>query len=99
MPKIPKNLQSSLNFILDPAVIVDLNGNLIAANYRLLETNGFRRDELEGVNLLRTELVSSNSRILLFRKCLEATEKTDVSNFEVELNKKNGEREYLPKQR
>lgn len=81
-----------MNFVLDPAIIVDLNGNLIAANYRLLETNGFRRDELEGANVLRTDLVSSNSRILLFRKCLETAATTDVSNFEVELNKKNGER-------
>jgi len=86
---------ASLNLILDPAVIVDLKGNLVATNDRLGETTGFRKDELEGENLLRTDLVSSKSRICLMRKCLEAAEKSDVNNFEIELNKKNGEKMFV----
>lgn len=90
--KIPKKLLSSLNFILDPAVIVDLEGNLVATNDRLAETTGFSRDELVGENLLRTDLVSSKSRICLMRKCLEKAERSDVDTFEIEVNKKNGEK-------
>jgi PAS domain S-box-containing protein len=90
--KTPKKLISSLNLILDPAVIVDLKGNLVATNDRLSETTGFGRDELEGENLLRTDLFSSKSRIYLMRKCLETAEKSDANNFEIELNKKNGEK-------
>jgi PAS domain S-box-containing protein len=88
--KIPKTLRSSLDLILDPAVIVDSNGNLVVTNNVLCETLGFRKEELEGKNLFSTELLSSKSKICLIRKCRESNEKFDV-NFEIELKKKNQE--------
>jgi PAS domain S-box-containing protein len=93
--KISKKLTASLNLILDPAVIVDLKGNLVATNDRLNQTTGFGKDELEGENLLRIALVSSKSRVCLIRRCLEAAEKRDVNNFEIEFNKKNGEKMFV----
>jgi PAS domain S-box-containing protein len=90
--RIPKKIISSLNLILDPAVIIDLEGNLLATNECLDETTGFKKEELVGENLLRTEFVSSKNRICLMRKCLEAAEKSDANTFEIEVNKKNGEK-------
>jgi PAS domain S-box-containing protein len=90
--KISKKLTISLNLILDPAAIVDLEGNVVATNDRLNEKTGFGKDALEGENLLRTALVSSKSRVCLIRQCLEAVEKSEGYNFEIELNKKNGEK-------
>ncbi|MGZ4850090.1 MAG: PAS domain-containing protein [Candidatus Bathyarchaeia archaeon] len=92
--KIPRKLISSLNLILDPAVIVDLEGNLLATNNSLCETTGFRKDELVGENLSRTDFVSPKNRICLMRKCLETAEKSDVNTFEIEVEKKNGEKMY-----
>lgn len=93
--KISKKLMASLNLISDLAVIVDLKGNLVATNNRLNQTTGFRRDELVGENLLRTALVSSKSRVCLMRKSLEISEKVDVDTFEIEVNKKNGEKMFV----
>ena len=90
--EISKKLQFSLNFILDPAVLVDAEGNLIAINDKLLEATGFVKDELVGENLLRTYLFSSKNRISLTRKCFEKEKKNNVGIFEVEVNKKNGEK-------
>jgi hypothetical protein len=41
--KIPEKLMASLNLILDPDAIVDLKGNLVAANDRLNEITGFTK--------------------------------------------------------
>lgn len=86
---------ASLNLILDPAAIVDLKGNLVATNDRLNEKTGFGKDELEGKNLLRSEFISSKSRICLMRKCLEASKKGNLNTFEIEVNKKTGQKMFV----
>jgi PAS domain S-box-containing protein len=90
--EIPKKFLFSLNFVLDPAVLVDVEANLIATNDKLLETTGYSEDELVGENLLRTNLFSSKNRVCLTRKCIEKYKKRCVDIFEIELNKKNGEK-------
>ena len=81
--------------MLDPAMIIDFEGNLVATNDRLAEATGFRKDELERKNLLRTDFISSRSRIFLLKKCLNSTENSDIDTFEIEGKKKNGDRMFV----
>jgi PAS domain S-box-containing protein len=87
---IAKRLQLLLNFMLDPAVVVDLEGNLIVVNDRFAETTGFAQDELVKQSLPNATFVSSKSRICLMRKCHETAARTDILAFEIEINRKNG---------
>jgi PAS domain S-box-containing protein len=90
--EITRNIKSFFNLMLDPAMIIDLEGNLVATNDRLSETTGFRKDELERKNLLKLDFISSRSRIFLLKKCLNSTENSDIDTFEIEGKKKNGDR-------
>jgi PAS domain S-box-containing protein len=81
--------------MLDPVMIIDFEGNLVATNDRLYETTGFRKDELERKNLLRTDFLSSRSRIFLLKKCLISTENSDIDTFEIEGKKKNGDKIFV----
>jgi len=90
--RISNKIIFSLNFIPDPAVIVDLDGNLLATNDGLCEITGFAEKELVGKNLLKTDFIYSKNRICLMRKCIETSERKHVNIFEIEVNKKNGEK-------
>jgi PAS domain S-box-containing protein len=93
--EITRNFRSLLNLLLDPAMVIDFEGNLVATNDRLYETTGFRKDELERKNLLGTDFISQRSRIFLLKKCLNPTENSSIDKFEIEAKKKNGERMFI----
>jgi PAS domain S-box-containing protein len=85
-------IQTLLNFMPIPVVIVDEKGNFLAVNDIIEQVTGFSKQELLGKNFLETNIVSAKSKAILIKNLAKRMMGIHVEPYEIEVLTKDGEK-------
>ena len=89
------NFKSLVNVIANPVVIVDHKGRFLEINDKIVEVNGFSKEELIGKNFVKTDIVTMKSKATLIKSLAKRMMGINVKPYEVEANTKSGETVFL----
>lgn len=84
------NFLSLLNFIADPAIIIDENGNFLLMNHAFEKVTGFRNDESTGKNALITSNLSPEDIALIKKNRQKRQQGVDVAPYDITIKTPEG---------
>ena len=87
-----RHLQRLFEVLVDPVVIVDMNGNILEFSQSAEEILGFPREELVGKHYLETDAVTDKSKAMIMKNLEKMKKGKYVSPFNVEAVTKDGEK-------
>ncbi|HLE75231.1 MAG TPA: PAS domain S-box protein [Candidatus Bathyarchaeia archaeon] len=85
------NFLTLLNFIVDPAVIVDEKGHLLLVNNALEETTGLSKKEIIGKAFFELNLLPPKSKEIILENLKKRMQGLPVEPYEITFTDKNGE--------
>ena len=88
------NFMALLNFIVDPAVIVDEKGHLLLINNALKETTGLSEKEVIGKAFLELNLLPPKSKEIILENLKKRMQGLPVEPYEIAFTDKTGETRY-----
>lgn len=83
------------DFIPDPVVVVDTDGIFLNINKAVEKATGYKKEELIGQPFLKTEIVSSKSKIVFKKNLCKRINGEPFKPYEVELVSKKGQRLFF----
>ena len=88
------NFITLLNFIVDPAVIVDEKGRFQIVNNAFEDLTGLSEKELIGTAFLEVSLLTAESKALLLKNLMKRMQGLSVEPYEINFTDKTGETRY-----
>jgi PAS domain S-box-containing protein len=88
------NFMPILNFIVDPAVIVDEKGHILLVNNALENLTGFSKKELIGKSFLKMSNLTAESKAMLLKNLMKRIQGLPVEPYEINFTDKTGETRY-----
>jgi len=85
------NFMTLLNFIADPAAVVDKKGHLLLVNNALEETTGLSKKEIIGKAVFELNLLSPKSKEIILANLKKRMQGLPVEPYEITFTDKNGE--------
>jgi PAS domain S-box-containing protein len=89
------NFMALLNFIVDPAVIVDEKGHFLVVNNAIEELTGLSKKELIGTAFLEVSNLTAESKALLLENLMKRMQGLPVEPYEITFTDKTGETRYF----
>jgi len=86
-----KNFITLLNFIADPAVIVDWKGLFLVVNYAFVELTGLRKKELIGTAFFDLPILSAENKATLLENLEKRLKGLHVEPYEISFKNRTGE--------
>ena len=83
-----------LNFIVDPAVIVDEKGHLLLINNALKDLTGLSEKEVIGKAFLELNLLPPKSKAIILENLIKRMQSLPVEPYEIAFTDKTGETRY-----
>jgi PAS domain S-box-containing protein len=88
------NFMTLLNFIVDPAVIVDGKGHFLVVNNAIEELTGLSKKELIGKSFFEVINLTAESKARLLEKLMKRMQGLSVEPYEITFTDKTGETRY-----
>ena len=88
------NFITLLNFIADPAVIVDEKGIFLVVNDAFMELTGLKKKELIGRAFVELNILNAEAKVLLFKNFTKRMKGADVEPYEFSFQNRAGETRY-----
>jgi PAS domain S-box-containing protein len=88
------NFMALLNFIVDPAVIVDGKGYFLLVNNAFEDLTGLSDKDVIGTPFLEVKLLTAESKALLLKNLMKRMQGLPVEPYEIAFTDKNGENRY-----
>jgi len=85
-----KHVQTLFNVIVDPMLIIELNGNILEISKSAEETTGFKREEIVGKHFLETTVGTLKTNAILTRNLQKIKKGMHIPVHTVELVTKDG---------
>ena len=89
-----KQLYCILNFIADPAVIIDEKGCFLVVNDAFIELTGLKKRELIGSAFIELNILNAEAKALLFENFAKRMKGVDVEPYEFSFQNRAGETRY-----
>jgi PAS domain S-box-containing protein len=87
---IEPNFMTLLNFIVDPAVIVDEKANLLVVNDAFMDLTGLSKNELIGTSFLNFKFLSAESKAALLKNLKKRMGGSAVEPYEIQFTDGTG---------
>jgi len=84
-----------LNFIVDPAVIVDEKGKFCVVNDAFIDLTGLGKKELIGTAFLNVGLLTAESKAILLKNLMKRMQGLPVEPYEISFTDKTGKVRYV----
>jgi PAS domain S-box-containing protein len=96
MPRKSKenSFMALLNFIADPAVIIDEKGHILLVNIALEDLTGFSKKELIGKSFFELSNLTAESKAGLLENLMKRMQGLSVEPYEITFTDKTGETRY-----
>ena len=88
------NFITLLNFIVDPAVIVDEKGLFLVVNDAFTELTGLKKKELIGTTFFDLSILSAENKAILFANLAKRMKGEQVEPYEIGFENRSGETRY-----
>jgi len=88
------NFMALLNFIVDPAVIVDEKGHILLVNVALENLTGLSKKELIGKSFFELSNLTAESKAGLLENLMKRMQGLSVAPYEINFTDKTGENRY-----
>jgi two-component system sporulation sensor kinase A len=88
------NFMTILNFIVDPAVVVDEKGRFLAINNAFEELTGLSEKELIGTAFLDVRVLTAESKAILLKNLMKRMKGLPVEPYEISFTDKTGQTRY-----
>jgi PAS domain S-box-containing protein len=88
------NFMALLNFIVDPAVIIDEKGHILLVNIALENLTGFSKKELIGKSFFELSNLTAESKAIMLEKLRKRMQGLSVEPYEITFTDKTGETRY-----
>jgi PAS domain S-box-containing protein len=88
------NFITLLNFIADPAVIVDNKGRFLVVNDAFMDLTGLEEKELVGTACMDLKILSAETKALLYKNLEKRLKGTPVGPYEIDIKNQTGETRY-----
>jgi len=88
------NLIALLNFIADPAVIVDKKGRFLVVNEAFVELTGLKKKELLGTAFFELRVLRAENKALLLKNLAKRMKGAQVEPYEIGFKNRTGETRY-----
>ncbi|MCJ7559600.1 PAS domain-containing protein, partial [Candidatus Bathyarchaeota archaeon] len=85
------NFMTLLNFIVDPAVIVDEKGHFQIVNNAFEDLTGLSEKEVIGTAFLEVSLLTAESKAILLKNLMKRMQGLSVEPYEITFTDKTGE--------
>ena len=89
------NFITLLNFIVDPAVIVDEKGKFLIVNDAFMDLTGLSKKELLGASFLDTKILTADSKVTLLKNLMKRMKGLPVEPYEISFTDKTGKVRYV----
>jgi two-component system sporulation sensor kinase A len=89
------NFITLLNFIADPAVIVDEKGKFLIVNDAFMDLTGLSKKELLGASFLDTKILTADSKVTLLKNLMKRMKGLPVEPYEISFTDKTGKVRYV----
>jgi PAS domain S-box-containing protein len=89
------NFMTLLNFIVDPAVIVDEKGKFRVVNGAFIDLTGLSKKELIGTAFLDMSLLTAESKAILLKNLMKRMQGLPVEPYEISFTDKTGKVRYV----
>jgi PAS domain S-box-containing protein len=86
------NFNRLLDIIPDPAAIIDAKGTILAVSPKIVTLSGFRKEELMGMNFLKTDLISDGSKFTMMQNLGVRMLGYEMPPYEIEVQGKDGKK-------
>jgi len=84
------NFMTLLNFIVDPAVIVDEKGKFRVVNDAFMDLTGLSKKELIGTAFLDVKILAAESKAILLKNLMKRMQGLPVEPYEINFTDKTG---------
>jgi PAS domain S-box-containing protein len=88
------NFITLLNFIADPAIIVDGKGRFLVVNDAFMDLTGLRKKELIGTAFLDLSVLTAENKAILFKNLEKRIKGVHVEPYEISFTNQTGETRY-----
>ena len=88
------NFITLLNFIADPAVIVDEKGRFLVVNDAFMDLTGLKQKELIGTAFLDLSVLSAENKAILLKNLAKRLKGVNVEPYEIGFKNRSGETRY-----
>jgi PAS domain S-box-containing protein len=88
------NFMALLNFIVDPAVIVDEKGHILLVNNAFEEITGLGKKEVTGKAFLEVSILTAESKAIMLENLMKRMQGLSVEPYEITFTDKTGETRY-----
>jgi len=85
-----RHFQTLFNLMVDPVAIVDNKGKILAVTNKVEEITGFKKEELEGKNFLRTKIAPAKTKAIMMTNLAKRMMGIHIEPYEVEILTKDG---------
>jgi PAS domain S-box-containing protein len=89
------NFMTLLNFIVDPAVIVDEKGKFLIVNDAFMDLTGLSKKELIGTPFLNAKILTTESKTTLMKNLKKRMKGLPVEPYEISFRDKTGKVRYV----
>jgi PAS domain S-box-containing protein len=89
------NFITLLNFIVDPAVIVDEKGNFLIVNNAFMDLTGLSKKQLIGTSFLNAKILTVESKATLLKNFKKRMKGSLVEPYEISFRDKTGKLRYV----
>ncbi len=90
-----RTLQTLVNLISDPVVIVDKKGTFLEISDGVEELTGVKREQLLGTNFMKAKFITAKSKAILIKNLARRMLGDKLEKYEVEAINKDGEKLIL----
>ena len=88
------NFIGLLNFIADPAIIVDGKGRFLVMNDAFMDLTGLKKNELTGTAFFDLKILNPENKALLLEKLAKRMQGINVDPYEINFQTRAGESRY-----
>ncbi|MCK4815365.1 PAS domain S-box protein, partial [bacterium] len=85
-----ETLQTLMNLIKDPVVLVDKKGKFLEVSDRVEEMTGYKKENLLGKNFMKVKFITTKSKAILIKNLAGRMLGKHLDSYEIEVIAKNG---------
>ena len=86
------NFNKLFDILPDPATIIDVKGTILAVSPGVISLSGFGKEELLGMNFLKTDLISEGSKFKMMQNLGVRMLGFEIPPYEIEVQTKDGKK-------